>query len=457
MVKIPNKKIGTWYYVRGLFSLSKNLFPLEYHQKKNSLNRHIRISHFHHDQGFSLISTLVAIAISGIIFSAFLSMMMLQRNEGNSIRQQLARASLTYSILQTLRNPESCLCQFRDVPSTPHTINTIKSQSDKGDEFPLIKFTNGCGSSANVLAKSGMNIGASLKIKDLKLTKIKTTPSPEEYAGDLVIEYQNSIRSLKPTTIPLTLTASGTNPSAHDILSCRANTDFSDEIAVLTSDLNKFRNELTSDLTNKNDNLNSYLGYVNMAINQKINTIRQKTEQNNDNINDLIRRIASLDGGTPPPKPQPPDPNKKPSDDSFILSVNRLCSTPSIPYSLKPLNKYCSVSSGRGINPAPAGVRFCGLQDSKYLWTEKKDSGGFARCKRHTLSRTTYEASPSTAILKHYLYASASIEVRCPDSHTGYNYCMDIHDDRHLPPSTPPPSTSREVSSCSVTCIKKKN
>ena len=62
--------------------------------------------------GFSLVAVLSATAISGILFSAILSMITLQQKEGKAIQQQLASASLKYNILQTLRNPENCMCQF---------------------------------------------------------------------------------------------------------------------------------------------------------------------------------------------------------------------------------------------------------------------------------------------------------------------------------------------------------
>ena len=67
--------------------------------------------------GFSLVAVLSATAISGILFSAILSMITLQQKEGKAIQQQLASASLKYNILQTLRNPENCMCQFSFGPT----------------------------------------------------------------------------------------------------------------------------------------------------------------------------------------------------------------------------------------------------------------------------------------------------------------------------------------------------
>ena len=70
--------------------------------------------------GFSLMATLIAVLIMGITFAAMISMITVQQKEGRALYQQLARGSLKYAMLQTLRNPQNCTCQFNSLPSTPH-------------------------------------------------------------------------------------------------------------------------------------------------------------------------------------------------------------------------------------------------------------------------------------------------------------------------------------------------
>ena len=62
----------------------------------------------------------MAVGIASLTFMAVLGMINFQQIEGKAINQQLARASLKYNILQTLKNPQNCLCQFNDLATTSH-------------------------------------------------------------------------------------------------------------------------------------------------------------------------------------------------------------------------------------------------------------------------------------------------------------------------------------------------
>ena len=176
----------------------------------------------------------------GISFAAMISMITTQHKEGKAIQQQLASASLKYAVLQTLRNPENCICQFNSL-----TIDTTKTAlNEAGDEIDLQVFKNGCGTDPNnIIANAGKEVGAGLKVESVKVSNIMETGTPNEYFGDLIIAYkgENLVRALRPLEVPLQFTVTPpsdpSDSSERPITLCGANTDVGDQISALTLEL----------------------------------------------------------------------------------------------------------------------------------------------------------------------------------------------------------------------------
>ena len=63
--------------------------------------------------GFSLINSLIAVAIVGINLAVLVSLLSSQQKESKHVQQSLLSSSIKYNILQTLKDPNNCLCQFR--------------------------------------------------------------------------------------------------------------------------------------------------------------------------------------------------------------------------------------------------------------------------------------------------------------------------------------------------------
>ena len=251
------------------------------------------------DLGFSLISMLIAVFIMGIIFTSILSMMTLQSKEGHAIKQQLARASVKYSILQTLKKPENCTCQFNNIPPTKLTINTEKAKPGRtGDEITFTEFTTGCGSS-EVIAQAGMNVGAGVQIQSVKVSEIMETSTPLEYSGNLIVTYHNSdelVRSMKSTLIPLTLTiyASRGSPNAREIYSCGANTNWTDRINDMKNELVNLRSHLIGQFTQANNDVKNKLDSFYNTFTIQLDNLDTRVTANTDMIDSLTLRIAAL-------------------------------------------------------------------------------------------------------------------------------------------------------------------
>ena len=177
----------------------------------------------------------------GITFAAMISMLTTQHKQGKAIQQQLASASLKYGILQTLRNPDNCLCQFNSLPSTPHTIDTTKTTSGgEGYEIDLGEFRSGCGpGDDNILARQDEPIkgGAGLGAQSVKVSQIFDTGTPNEFKGDLQVMYQSqsTVTPLRPLFIPILFTVDpnqGTE-NARPISDCGVKTDLSTRLTDL--------------------------------------------------------------------------------------------------------------------------------------------------------------------------------------------------------------------------------
>ena len=177
----------------------------------------------------------------GISFAAMISMLTAQHKQGKAIQQQLASASLKYGILQTLRNPDNCLCQFNSLPSTPHTIDTTKTTSGgEGYEIDLGEFRSGCGpGDDNILARQDEPIkgGAGLGAQSVKVSQIFDTGTPNEFKGDLQVMYQSqsTVMSLRTLSVPVLFTVDpnqGTE-NARPISDCGVKTDVSTRLSDL--------------------------------------------------------------------------------------------------------------------------------------------------------------------------------------------------------------------------------
>ena len=111
--------------------------------------------------GFSLISTLIALFIMGMLTSSMFGLLSIQNTEDRHLQQKLARSSLKHGILRILKNENDCSCHFKG--ESLQGINkldlTFKPTCDGWDSLPQVQ------------VGKNKNIGANLKVKSVKLQK----------------------------------------------------------------------------------------------------------------------------------------------------------------------------------------------------------------------------------------------------------------------------------------------
>ena len=189
----------------------------------------------------------------GISFSAMISMITVQQREGRAIQQQLARGSLKYAILQTMRNLDNCACQFNS-PGDLKSIDTTQTASGgRGDEISLGVFRSGCGGgSDNILALQGERVknGAGLEVESVKVSQIVETGTPNEYVGDLIVVYKSDIRVIKPLSVPLLFTVdpNAGSSSRRPILFCGANNDYTERMTQLLQEMRNHANNIKASM-----------------------------------------------------------------------------------------------------------------------------------------------------------------------------------------------------------------
>ena len=199
-----------------------------------------------------------------------MNMIVVQNQEGQNIQQQLASASLKYHILQVLKSPENCRCQFENEDLT------------KGS-WDVTSFKTGCSTGDTEIARIGKDIGANVKIDSLKVVDIirqsliegfddegerDTSLDRDEYGGILriVFSQQTIKRAMRPVEIPLRFT---TLPSSVLVDTCGSHTDHTARMSAMLREIRIQAAELNEKMTNLEEELNTKITFLTNKINEE--------------------------------------------------------------------------------------------------------------------------------------------------------------------------------------------
>ena len=168
--------------------------------------------------GFSLISVIVSMTVSSILFSAILTMMNFQNKSSQSLSQKMETISLKTYIVQILSDPSKCACQL-----TPFTLD-LSGGTIPDIDLITLRSTCDLTSLDNIIVDAGVSLKGmpGVTIDEVKISKIAYGGTGDTYLGDLVVTYNSSLRPLPPITIPLffEVDSSMGSASARPISSC---------------------------------------------------------------------------------------------------------------------------------------------------------------------------------------------------------------------------------------------
>lgn len=240
-------------------------------------------------QGESLTLALIGTALIGLSFTALISMIRVQQKEGTTLVQQLTNESLKYEILQTLKNPEVCKCQFNE-------------QNFNDEELTLADFTNGCNSDSRVIAKPGQTLSPGMTVRSVKVSDVRETgfrtpnfvdinnPTNNideriEHLGNLIVAYQGEGSSAHRmfVDIPIQFMVD----SSGSILECGADTGLVVELRQIDLDIN---NRFASQKTDM-DALQDRLGNHEHLAHE-----HPPTDHGSGSSTTTIRSSSSVDG-----------------------------------------------------------------------------------------------------------------------------------------------------------------
>ena len=149
--------------------------------------------------GFSLLSSLIAIMVLGIVSMSFVSMMVMQNRAAQEINKKLVEINLKSSILKTMSQEDRCGCHFdpgvnKSIPSG----ETLTLNTNTYEDINLGSIRAGCDfdSTENIIASSGSEVPSieGLMVDEVKVSDIKPTGMEGQYYGNLIVEYKyNSV------------------------------------------------------------------------------------------------------------------------------------------------------------------------------------------------------------------------------------------------------------------------
>ena len=228
-------------------------------------------------QGFSLVATLVSIAILGIILSTMLSSLSFEKRAEQGINEKLELISLELAILRTLKNPHNCVCQFAS-----HRID--KTKVTQGDyEIILEQFKHSCGGSLIKKANNGEGPDGvrRVTIESIKVSHIIETATANEYFGDLVVAYQAESLLSTSFKIPLQFT---TYPNSGAIFMCGAADPDYEKLSKISEEF-RIRSDdesITKRAQKIQDSLENYKRQAKVALEELLNPIKEEYKKTNN-------------------------------------------------------------------------------------------------------------------------------------------------------------------------------
>jgi Tfp pilus assembly protein PilV len=182
-------------------------------------------------RGQSLIQVLISIAILGIVFTAFTTLMTTQQNLVSHLSQKLASLDLERIVTNTLLDPGICNFMVTNpaLPAfDPLTVGTSSSPVFILNRIPLSADINSQPAAEVSSTVPASPLSRSVYISSITIADLACTPSPctplsNQFAANIILAFDASrlLVSLQPLKFPITLNTSGPGNS-QTVSSCLA-------------------------------------------------------------------------------------------------------------------------------------------------------------------------------------------------------------------------------------------
>ncbi|MCM2280948.1 MAG: prepilin-type N-terminal cleavage/methylation domain-containing protein [Bdellovibrionaceae bacterium] len=143
------------------------------------------------EDGFSLIEMVIASGILLVLALGMSSFYTTMSKENSALQQKLNTLELEQAVVRLLGDADACSCMFSGL-----AMGTINSNIDLST--PL---KNGCSSDILIAPDKPISASSSVTVNTIQLKNLKVI-APGRRGADLEVSFSNTVRALKPITIP---------------------------------------------------------------------------------------------------------------------------------------------------------------------------------------------------------------------------------------------------------------
>ncbi len=198
-----------------------------------------------HEHGSSLIETMIAVGIVGIITLAVASLITTMSQEQRRLREQLARMELTNFITQVMSRPTACKATL----TSPSQLSFDSTSLPANGDIPSGSIAFSPGNPAISNGDRASPIAPTLIVQALNLVDIVNAGSADTWTGELQVSFDQSklAMPLADAKIRITFQTDPTSPPNNKLVSeCGPSTSIVNLISGSSLQYSGWTNNVTS-------------------------------------------------------------------------------------------------------------------------------------------------------------------------------------------------------------------
>lgn len=177
--------------------------------------------------GFSVIESLIAAALLGIVAFMAASIMTSQTGSIRYLAQKGDTIDIKLQLNEVMGNPENCACQLDPTLTADDSndANLIVNPSivDGSQSLNVRRIRIGCGATSPILAEENQVLSPDLSIGRVEFANLRPTGNPNEWTGTWRVNFTSAAQriSVLPAEFPQTVTILPGPPASARVSGCK--------------------------------------------------------------------------------------------------------------------------------------------------------------------------------------------------------------------------------------------